>query len=310
MRRRPLPARGFGSMRFVHISDIHAGLLPRDPRAWLDKRALGALNQLLRRKRRCHMEYLGRAATRIRSLEPDWLVITGDLTSIGSPDEFALALEALRPLCDGVGPIPTLFVPGNHDAYVRDPASVAALQNVFTTLNGGRWTLASGTGGVSALPAELEFPSLSVLVLDECPPTLPWLSTGRLSAEAREKFLEWTGRPRRPGEKRMLVGHYPARLQSGRRIDWRRRLGGDLLLQDALDKGLVDVALCGHCHTPFVRTETAGSMEICAGALTVHGKINVLDFAPLTGRFTQRWEDISGNGPAMIPLAAVPAAQG
>jgi 3',5'-cyclic AMP phosphodiesterase CpdA len=298
-------------MRFVHISDIHAGVMPRNPCAWTDKRALGALNQLLRRKRRLHMEYLARATTRIRSLEPDWVVITGDLTSIGSPDEFALALEALRPLHEGASPAPILFVPGNHDAYVRDPASAAALQNAFAVLNGGRWTPEpankSSNGG---LPAEIALPNLNIFVLDECRPTLPWLSTGQLSAAARGKFLAWTERPRLTGEKRLVVGHYPARLANGRRIDWRRRLEDDHLLQDALDNGRIDVALCGHCHTPFVRTEPSGAVEICAGALTVHGKINVLDFAPLTGRFTQHWEDVSGNGPAMIPLAAVPAAQG
>ncbi len=290
-------------MRFVHISDIHSSVMPRSAGPWFDKRALGALNHLLRRKRHVRMEYLARAVTRIRSLAPDWVVITGDLTSIGSPDEFDLVLESLRPLREGPAAIPCIFVPGNHDAYVRNPAADAALRKAFGLLNGGRWEM-------DALPVEIEFPCLSVFVLDECRPTLPWLSTGRLTPAACGQFQAWASRSRRENEKRLLIGHYPCRLADGRRIDWRRRLEDDRLIQAAFDARQIDAALCGHCHTPFLRAESGGAMEICAGALTVHGRINVLDFSPLTGRFSQCWEDVSGNGHALIPIGAVTAAPG
>ena len=305
-------------MRFVHISDIHISAMPGSMAAWFDKRALGILNFQLFRRQFMRYAYLERARSVIGNLEPDWLVITGDLTCTGSPEEFAQALESLHALRGGATPTPCIYVPGNHDAYVRDGRCAEALRKAFFALNDGRWTLdadshsapglgmpkSSPTVSVAApLPAELTLPGLSVLVLNECRPTLPWLSSGALSPAARDRFGEWVSRPRKPGEKRMIIGHYPCRQANGRRFDWRRRLDDDQLLQTAFAAGQIDVALCGHCHTPFVRAESAGTMEICAGALTVHGRINVLDYAPQTGRFTQFWQDLSAEGPGLIPLA-------
>jgi len=291
-------------MRFVHISDIHVSAMPGSAAAWFDKRALGMLNFQLFRRRLMRYVYLERARSVIGHLEPDWLVVTGDLTCTGSPEEFVLALKLLQPLRGGDTPSPCIYVPGNHDAYVRDARCDAALREAFTTLNDGRWTLAPDAHpAATLLPAEISLPGLSVLVLNECRPTLPWLSSGSLAPAARDRFREWLARPRQPGEKRLLIGHYPCRTANGQRFDWRRRLDDDRLLQDALDSGHIDVALCGHCHTPFVRLEASGAMEICAGALTVHGRINVLDYSPQTGRFTQSWQDLDPDGPALIPLA-------
>ena len=285
-------------MRLVHISDIHVCAMPGGASAWFDKRVLGVLNHLFFRRKSMHEAYIARAMTLIRSLNPDWVVVTGDLTCTGSPEEFSRGVEALRPLREGLSPLSCIFVPGNHDAYVRAPSCVRALENAFGLLNGGRWEL-------GALPAEVALPGLSMLVLNECRPTVPWLSSGRLSPEARRRFQEWVSRPRKDGEKRVLIGHYPCRRPDGRRFDWRRRLDDDRLVQAALDAGQVDVALCGHRHQPFVREEGSGAVEICAGSLTVHGRINVLDYSPLTGRFTQSWMDVSGDlsDPAMASAA-------
>ena len=210
-------------MRFVHISDIHVSAMPDSAAAWFDKRALGILNFQIFRRRMMRYAYLERARSVIRSLEPDWLIVTGDLTCTGSPAEFALGLEALRPLRGGDPPTPCIYVPGNHDAYVRDARCATALQQAFTTLNDGRWTLEpQPLAAATPLPAEITLPGLSVLVLNECRPTLPWLSSGALTPAARNRCQEWLARPRQPGEKRMVVGHYPCRQATGRRFDWRR----------------------------------------------------------------------------------------
>jgi len=69
--------------------DLHFWFLPETWRALLDKRVFGSLNHLLRRRQHFREGRLERAAARISSLAPDWIVCTGDLTTTGAPAEFA-----------------------------------------------------------------------------------------------------------------------------------------------------------------------------------------------------------------------------
>ena len=291
-------------MRIVHFSDLHITCWPRELSALCDKRVLGLLNFALRRRHQFHPEYVERAVLRIRTLNPDWVILTGDITSVGTGSEFVRALEVLAPLCETHTPFELLFVPGNHDNYVRKRACREALESTFARLNRNRWRLAD-------LPQCLELPGLRVFVADESYPTSPWQSGGTLSALAWEKLQGWFAEPRKNSEKRLLVGHFPCRRGDGTPLPRRRRLHGGDLLWNALRDGRVDMALCGHHHQPFLRCEPNGAMEICAGALTVYGKINVLDFTPLTGKFSQFWVDVSGDGRTPVPLrdtAILPAA--
>lgn len=282
-------------MRIVHFSDIHVACWPRDLGVLRDKRILGLLNHALRRRAQYHPEYLDRAVARIRQLGPDWIVVTGDITCVGNVPEFERAEQRLAPLCAGHAPYQLLYVPGNHDAYVPRPACASALARAFTHLNHGRWTL-------DQLPARIDLPGLRLLVVNECRPMACWRSAGDLTDPARDRLLGWLDEPRLPGEKRVLIGHFPSRRPDGQPLARRRRLRGDDLIWQALRDGRLDVSLCGHHHPPFVRREPGGGLEICAGALTVYGKLNVLDYAPQHGRFTQFWEDVSGEGLRPAPV--------
>jgi len=285
-------------MRIVHVSDIHFGAWTRDWSALLDKRVAGILNFFVRRRSRLHYEYLHRAICRIRLLQPDWVVVTGDLTSIGSAEEFREITLLLKPLVE-LAHAKIIYVPGNHDAYVRNPACADALQQAFNLLNQGRWDLAQ-------LPQVLEDHGLRFFVVNECQPTAIWSSSGKLMAESQRMLKEWWQEPRHDGEKRILVGHFPIRNVDGQPLEWRRRLHGAKPLLEALESNRIDLSLCGHDHEPFVRHEAGGAMEICAGSLTVWGRINVIDYSPLSGRFTQTWEDVAGNEGEAVPVAAGP----
>ncbi|MDX9982422.1 MAG: hypothetical protein RBU25_20545, partial [Lentisphaeria bacterium] len=63
--------------------------------------------------------------------------------------------------------------------------------------------------------------------------------------------------------------------------------------------GAYDVALCGHIHHAF-RRDGAGAMEVCAGSLTMEGRVNVLDFFPESCTFSQFWLDVSEDEPEPV----------
>ena len=90
-------------MRILHFSDIHLGLPPRSLGFLWDKRLLGTLNHWLFRRRKQNLEYIDRALAAMQALQPDWIVCTGDLGSVGSPEELRHAVAILRtfPLCAG-----------------------------------------------------------------------------------------------------------------------------------------------------------------------------------------------------------------
>ena len=104
---------------FAHLSDPHLTSLESAlPRQLLNKRLLGYISW--RRKRRAEHQ-----PTVLRALQKDLeypasshLVITGDLTHIGLPQEFEQAAQWLRELGK---PADIVLVPGNHDACVKMP---------------------------------------------------------------------------------------------------------------------------------------------------------------------------------------------
>ena len=103
----------------AHLSDLHLPL-PAAPR-WRDlagKRILGYLSYHLKRKTVHDRSVLAALVDDLLQHAPDHIAITGDLTNIGLPEEFASTARWLRALraADAL-----TVIPGNHDAYVAVP---------------------------------------------------------------------------------------------------------------------------------------------------------------------------------------------
>ncbi|MFW5802380.1 MAG: metallophosphoesterase family protein [Verrucomicrobiota bacterium] len=282
-------------MRIVHFSDIHIGRLPDDATALFDKRLLGFLNFLIRRRGSMNEELIRLAVPRVRSLQPDLVVCTGDLTCVGAPVEFEAARAILKPLY-GSRAYEFFALPGNHDAYVRNHRCRRAFKDTFAALNGERLLLDS-------LPQEVRRGQLRLLFVNEAHPRAPWKSTGELSALTRQWLEAQTEPKREPAERRILVGHFPSRDAAGNPLVRRRRLDGDNHIAELLASERLDMALCGHIHTPFRRDVTACAMEVCAGSLPMAGKLNVVDYCPLSGELVQQWENVTGPAAGRVGLA-------
>src|SRR3546814_1850649 len=82
------------------------------------KRAFGFLSWNLRRKAIHDGPVLPALVADLRQAAPDHVAVTGDVTNISLPKEFARAGGWL----EGLGtPQDVTVVPGNHDAYVAVP---------------------------------------------------------------------------------------------------------------------------------------------------------------------------------------------
>jgi hypothetical protein len=102
-------------LRIIHLSDIHVWRYAFNPWHLLNKRALGMISLVVRRARKFRLERLHEVVERVRALEPDHVLITGDLTTTALPAEFRAAREALAVLL--ADPSRVTVIPGNHDRY-------------------------------------------------------------------------------------------------------------------------------------------------------------------------------------------------
>ncbi|MBX6321650.1 MAG: metallophosphoesterase [Rhodospirillaceae bacterium] len=104
----------------AHFSDPHLSASMPRPRVHelKAKRALGYLSWRLRRRAVHGGPVLDALVADLRQAAPDHVVVTGDITNISLPEEFARAGRWLRALGD---PRHVSVIPGNHDAYVGVP---------------------------------------------------------------------------------------------------------------------------------------------------------------------------------------------
>src|SRR5262249_14913330 len=114
------PADPAPPLRLAHLSDIHITARPLGwrRRDWLSKRVTGWLNlRLLGRAHRFRQAeaVLAAWAADLRRRPPDWIIFSGDATTLAFEAEFAQAAALLG--VTGPDRLPGLAVPGNHDYY-------------------------------------------------------------------------------------------------------------------------------------------------------------------------------------------------
>lgn len=260
----------------LHFSDTHEPAALEQWRALLDKRLFGVLNSTFVRRSRRSRSLLSAAVDHMLKNPPDLALFTGDATSCGQSGEFSRALQLFQPLLDSA--IPFVYVPGNHDAYVRDASCVAALKQ-FTL------AMSRGSHPLDSYPFMLDFPLFRLAVIHCARPFNPVLSCGRMSPETRQFLLAAAARPHtRP---LLCAGHFPLLIHASL-LHPRRRLYGGAAAADLLKRRRIDLSLCGHIHRPCERLDASGRGEIVAGSLTAAGTIAQITYDSDTNQFTLR----------------------
>ncbi|MEM7192413.1 MAG: metallophosphoesterase, partial [Pseudomonadota bacterium] len=166
----------------AHISDIHLSPMPKVKlHQLLSKRFTGYINWQHGRKFIHRREILDSLTDDLKSRTPDHVAVTGDLTNLGLPQEFAPAADWLR----HVGPSSDVTViPGNHDAYVRlTPDKGLSCWQPFMEANpDGRALFKTPPGG---FPFVRRFGDIALIALSSAVPTLPLNAAGWLGDAQR-----------------------------------------------------------------------------------------------------------------------------
>ena len=230
---------------FAHLSDLHlsdpSGVRSRD---LLNKRLLGYLSWRRHRREEHSGEVVDALVRDLKRADPGHIVITGDLTHLGLPEEFR---EVSKWLSELGPPGRITVIPGNHETYIDTPwdDTMARWLPYMTSDTPPE----SGTG----ITADTVFPSLRIrdgiafLGVSSARPSAPFLAVGSLGPaqlEALDRLLLETGQM---NLYRVLLIHHPPLKET---LGWRKRLVDAKRLRDVLRCRGVELVLHGHAHRP------------------------------------------------------------
>ncbi len=237
------------TMKLAHLSDLHFYRFPSWKGIW-SKRLVGLTNLYIRgRIRHFNTDIAMLAIRSVIEDEPDGVMISGDLTALGSPEEFKMARQALDPL---IARIPTVIVPGNHDYYTRGAASSHRIEEYF--------------GDVIRTPGSAEtdptYPTLHLIgetaLMGMNPSCYTVGASGRIDPREVERLEILLQEPRVAGRFKVLIIHYPLFNRGGKvtPLFWRRLRNRENLIA-VLSRYPVDLVVHGHDHYRYSNTMTA-----------------------------------------------------
>jgi 3',5'-cyclic AMP phosphodiesterase CpdA len=244
----------FGSSRFgriAHLSDVHTLEAQRDAYGWGHK--LVSIHRRLDGAGR--MKKLERALAAAKRSGADHVVISGDLTEMGTEAQFVRFAEVLN--ASGIAPSRVTLVPGNHDAYTSGDAWRRALEGPLAP-----WasTSARGAGDV------VDRGDVVFLPVDTSRYQSVALSGGHLSEESARAIGRRIADPAFRGRAVVLVMHHPPFSHARRIWQYIDGLRGAARLMDLLVMHPHVQILHGHMHRALDRIVGLGRGSRVFGA--------------------------------------------
>jgi Icc-related predicted phosphoesterase len=190
----------------------------------------------------------------------DLLLLAGDLTRHGTPEEARVVAQEVRGL-----PVPVVAVLGNHDHHDEQPEKVAAiLRDADVTVLEGEATVVDCAGTRVGIAGTKGFGGGFV---GRCagefgePLMKEFVRTTRRSADALSAALE--DLDRQGCEMRVALTHFSpvADTLAGEPLEIYPFLGS-YLLAEAIDTAGADLAVHGHAHMGSEHGLTAGGVRV------------------------------------------------
>ena len=226
---------------FAQISDPHLssleGVRARD---LLSKRALGYLSWTRRRRFEHRPEVLTALQHDLDQFTLDQILVTGDLTHIGLPQEFRQALTWLQGLGD---PSDVAVIPGNHDTSVASPwQDTFALWLDYMVSD----TVVGGADSLSAVYPSLRLRgNIAFIGLNTGCPKPPLMATGTAGEAQLARLPALLDSARARGQFRVVYLHHsplPGREK------WRKRLTDAAQVEAIISQHGAELVLNGHGH--------------------------------------------------------------
>lgn len=272
------------SARIAHLSDVHV-LAPRGMRTTttleLTTRFVSFGRSLDPEPR---IRNLLASLCGAREAGASHYVVSGDLTEVGTPEQFEAFADALHQ--SGVPGDRVVLVPGNHDAYTRPDAWARALDGPLAPFR----TLAADQHGKVADHGDIVFLPLDVACHQKIT-----RSAGELSDDAADalerRLCDFSGR----GRALVVVLHHHPFEHTSRAWQWVDGLRGSARLMKLVERFDDVHVLHGHLHRPVDRMVNGGRVRVFGATATVEDREGWPGF---------RLYDVDGD--ALVTARAVP----
>jgi 3',5'-cyclic AMP phosphodiesterase CpdA len=181
----------------AHLSDVHLAPLP-PPRLGelVNKRITGYINWLRRRRFVHDRATLDALVADLKAQPYDHIAVTGDIANIALEAEFVRGRKWLEHLDSHRN---VSFVPGNHDAYVRQAVRYAPQWAPYMT----------GDDGAGGFPYVRRRGPLALIGLSTAVATPPFMATGRLGIAQLEALAPLLATLKAEGLFRVVLIHHP-----------------------------------------------------------------------------------------------------
>ena len=220
---------------FIHITDLHFWQIVTNPLQLLNKRILGNLNLILRRRKYVRTERAHSFLSLLDTMTPDAVLIGGDLTTTSTEAEYEQAARFVDHIAETGTSV--YLIPGNHDVYTFESRRRRRFEKFF--------------GACLPVP---EKPVLSLLPggvpLLRIPTTRPNIVSSR-GGISRQQIAQSMTLLKDIGEGLVLVlAHYPLLNHTpAYRSGVARRLANATALREALGASAKPLLyLAGHMH--------------------------------------------------------------
>jgi 3',5'-cyclic AMP phosphodiesterase CpdA len=228
--------------RLAHVSDPHFQCFRLGSIGQLfGKRAVGALNLLVRRRFKHRMELLAAMLEDLRGRHIDHLALTGDLCNVALDSEWQAALRWIE--ATGLSPEQLTVIPGNHDAYVAEVFEHHTFERIFARHQSAELRVDDATYPFVRLRAEVALVGVSTAV-----PTGDLGAWGRIGDEQLGRLETLLLAPEVKSRRRVVLIHHPPQMnRPGEDLNLRDRTA----LQAMLARTGADLVLHGHDHRDF-----------------------------------------------------------
>jgi 3',5'-cyclic AMP phosphodiesterase CpdA len=225
--------------RLAHVTDPHfrgfAGARPTD---FLNKRAVGALNLLVNRRRKHRMELLEALREDLRDRGVDHLALTGDLANVSLEAEWEAAARWIE--ATGAPSEAVTVIPGNHDTYVEEVVRSAAFERIFA-----RYQTAELRQGQEVYPFVRLRGEVALVAVSTCVATGDLGAWGEIGAAQLGRLEALLTAPEVAARVRVVLLHHPPVMH---RPPEDRNLRDREQLVALLARTGADLVLHGHDH--------------------------------------------------------------
>jgi 3',5'-cyclic AMP phosphodiesterase CpdA len=225
--------------RLAHVTDPHfRGFTGARPGDFLGKRAVGALNILVHRRRKHRMELLEDLREDLRGRAVDHLALTGDLSNVSLAAEWEAAGRWLERY--GAAPDAVTVIPGNHDAYVPEVVRSRAFERRFAA-----YQSAEVRQGDEAYPFVRLRGEVALVAVNTCVATGDLGAWGEIGAGQLGRLEALLIAPHVRGRVRVVLLHHPPVMH---RPPEHRNLRDREALAAVLARTGAELVLHGHDH--------------------------------------------------------------